>query len=277
MAADMSSPPSIPRTTGHHGGLFPELRLTKGVRNATDAELVTSVESCEGAALWGAVAVVAGLVAEVVLAVHQTLTPIAWDSPTGTWGAVIADSLVALGVSAEVFFSKLGMNRQRELQRRSDAKLGEAIERAAKAELEIARIKARRSLNQREFVEALRGKPAWPVVEILYVDGSDCSGLAIEIAIALDQSGWRCATPQPLRGFNPGCEFPYRFVSDVMSWGAQTTGVTVVATEVSLDEPHPFSALQRALMEGLSTKEAKGGRDPSMRPATLRVVVAPRQ
>lgn len=161
----MTSPPSTPSTTGHHGGFFPELRLTKGVRNAADDELATSVESCERAALLGAVAVIAGLVAEVAFASIQTLTPIAWDTPDGTWGAVIADSLVALGVSAEVFFSRLGMSRQRELQRRSDAKLGEAIERAAVLEKETAQLK--KQLRAREITNeqydqvrvAMAGKP----------------------------------------------------------------------------------------------------------------------
>ena len=192
MAADMSSPPKIPNTSGHHGGFVSELRLTNGVKNAADAELAKSVELCERAALWGAVIVIAGLVAEGVFAAIQTLTPIAWDTPEGTWGAVIADSLVALGVATEVFFSRLGMSRQRELQRRSDAKLGEATERAAQADLKRAELEAQlapRVITKKQFdvLQTLRGKVL--AVGITAISDFESVRFAAQIAEALTAAG----------------------------------------------------------------------------------------
>jgi hypothetical protein len=129
MMAAMIRPPKTPIHIGRHKGPFPGLRLINGVMNATDDELRESVESCELAALCGGVAVVAGLVIEVVLALRHA----PFDSFEGTWGAVVADSLVALGVANEILFSRLGFSRQYELQRRSDEKVAEAKTTAAHA------------------------------------------------------------------------------------------------------------------------------------------------
>ena len=87
MMAAMINPPRTPTHIGRYKGPFPGLRLINGVMNATDDELRESVESCERAALCGGVAVVAGLVVEVVLAFHHA----PFDSFEGIWGAVVAD------------------------------------------------------------------------------------------------------------------------------------------------------------------------------------------
>jgi len=119
IATAMSNPPETPIQSGRHKGPFPGLRLINGVINATNDELRESRDSCERAAEWGGIAVVSGLVIEVILAACHP----PFDSFAGIWGAVIADSLVAIGVAGEVLFSRMGSARQRELQRRSDERV----------------------------------------------------------------------------------------------------------------------------------------------------------
>jgi hypothetical protein len=124
----MNSPPN-PINRDRHGSPLTALRLASGIMNATNEELNQSVEACERTAEFSGIAVVVGLVVEVVLACRHA-SP---DSFEGIWGSVIADSLVALGVAAEILFSKMGSARQRELQRRSDITVAEANERAQQA------------------------------------------------------------------------------------------------------------------------------------------------
>ncbi len=258
----MSSPPNSPTTTGHHAGFFPELRLTKGVRNAADNELTVSIESCERAALLGAVAVVAGLVAEVVFAIHQTLTPIAWDSPTGTWGAVIADSLVALGVSAEVFFSGLGVSRQRELQRRSEATLGKAIERAAVLEKETAELK--KQLRAREITNdqydqvraAMIGKPI-PVLTVYIARDAEARLYGISLAFFISMLGDETS--------NTGA--PVVFLDDIPS----QTGVMYCGAGRDGDQ-ELLTALADAKIVGVGSADARPpnmGHDKTGKPIVL--------
>ena len=145
MMAAMNRPPVTATQIGHHSGPFPGLRLINGVMNATDDELRESVESCERAALWGGIAVVAGLVIKVVLAFNHA----PFDSFEGIWGAVIADSMVALGVAAEILCSRLGFSRQYELQRRSDEKIAEANTIAAQATKDAADARERTALLEK--------------------------------------------------------------------------------------------------------------------------------
>ncbi|MGH6843532.1 MAG: hypothetical protein ACRECU_02170 [Methylocella sp.] len=84
-----------------------------------------------------------------------------FDSIEGIWGAVIADSLVAVGVASEILFSRLGFGRQYELQRRSGEKVATtnkiaalANERAATLEKEV--VEARERTAQIEKLTAWR-------------------------------------------------------------------------------------------------------------------------
>lgn len=121
--------------------------------NATNEALNQSVESCERVAEFSGIAVVVGLVIEVVLA-YRHAPP---DSFGGIWGSVIADSLVALGVAAEILFSRLGAARQRELQRRSEIVVAEANERAQQAIKDAA--EARERAAKIEQLTAWRNVP----------------------------------------------------------------------------------------------------------------------
>ena len=181
--------------------------------NATDDELRESVKSCERAALCGGIAVVAGLVIEVVLAFHHA----PFDSFEGTWGAVIADSLVALGVASEILFSRLGFSRQYELQRRSDEIVAEAKTIAAQANeraAELARETAtlqwqleqqRQKLAQRllspeqkaAMISALRGK----LSEVMLVIQNDpeANAFAMQLMTVLAEAGVKMYGHEPPR------------------------------------------------------------------------------
>jgi hypothetical protein len=107
--------------------------------------------------------VVIGLIIEIALA--RLFPAHAPPSPPGTysawletWGSVIANGLVALGVYGEIFFARHVRRAEEELRRRSNEKLAEATERAATALREAEQIKAEaawRSLDQ-ETVTKLR-------------------------------------------------------------------------------------------------------------------------
>src|ERR1039457_3644083 len=109
-------------------------RLKNGVRNATDNELDVAVSACEKNAIYCGGLVVFGLLVEVFLAVKHP----PYDSFFGQWGAVVADSLVAVGVLGEVLFSARGSRCQSELQHRSNVKLSDAIREAGLARAEAA-------------------------------------------------------------------------------------------------------------------------------------------
>jgi hypothetical protein len=115
---------------GHHTGPRPPLRLIKGVKNATDDELVEDADRCERLAMRGGIAVLAGLIIEAILA-YRHAPP---ESFEGNWGSFVADCLVALGVGIEVLFSRLGARRQEELRRRSDVTIAALHAQVAKAE-----------------------------------------------------------------------------------------------------------------------------------------------
>jgi hypothetical protein len=148
----MNKPHETPIQIGRHKGPFPGLRLINGVINATNDELCESIDSCERAAEWGGIAVIIGLVIEVALAACHP----PFDSFAGIWGAVIADSLVALGVAGEVLFSRMGSARQRELQRRSGEKVAEAISRATDAERKTEEEKLSRVQIEQEIIKQLK-------------------------------------------------------------------------------------------------------------------------
>jgi len=107
----------------------------------TDDQLRGEISINEARAEWGAWAIVVGLVFEVVIALTVSFDiDKKWID---NWGAVIADCLIALGVYAEIHFGRKASGAARELQQRSDVKIAEADARAAEAQLETARLRAR--------------------------------------------------------------------------------------------------------------------------------------
>jgi hypothetical protein len=118
----------------------------------SDDQLRLEIEANESRGVWGGWAVVAGLVLEIVLATAKSL---GYDWPNvENWGAVAADSLIALGVYAEIHFGRKASRGNVELRRRSDEKVAAANERAAQANeraeaaaLELAKFRAPRKLT----------------------------------------------------------------------------------------------------------------------------------
>lgn len=104
---------------------------------ASDGDLERSVESCEHWEWLGGGLVVVGLIAAVGIAALHPPYDSFWDQ----WGSVVADSLVALGVVAEIKFGQMAGLRQSEVKRRSDEKIAELNvvaerERHARAKIE---------------------------------------------------------------------------------------------------------------------------------------------
>jgi hypothetical protein len=134
----------------------------------TDDQLRSEIEANESRGEWGAWAVVAGLVIEIVLAAAKSL---GYEHPgVENWGSVAADCLIALGVYSEIHFARRASRGNVELRRRSDERVAEANARAAEAnkvaeEERHARVELEaqlrpRSLTPEQFdlIQGLRGK-----------------------------------------------------------------------------------------------------------------------
>jgi hypothetical protein len=99
--------------------------------NKTDDQLKSAIAVNESRAEWGAWAIVVGLVLEIVLALSVSFGfEKKWVE---NWGAVLADSLIALGVYAEIHFGRKASTASAELRQRADVKVAEANERASEA------------------------------------------------------------------------------------------------------------------------------------------------
>ena len=189
----------------------PAWRLRNGLRNAADSELEKSAESCE---FWGwlsAAILVVGLLAEVAIAaIHPP-----YDSFWEQWGSSLANALVFLGVAGEVQFGRMASRRQAEFKRRSDIKIAEANERAAeandeakKAQLELAKFKAPRSLDagQRARIVARLSSFAGTRFVGYVAFSSEPLALMRQIVDGLNSAKWQVETlPPPIPQLNaPG-------------------------------------------------------------------------
>jgi hypothetical protein len=130
--------------------------------NKTDHGLKRHQSRFEMLALWSGVAVVAGLIIEVWLAIEFRPTG---EPPIQTWGPIVADALVVAGVFFEIMFGRWALRQSDELQARAELALaeategaGKAIERAALANeraeaaaLELAKFRAARMLSIEQF------------------------------------------------------------------------------------------------------------------------------
>lgn len=118
---------------------FPEWRLLDGIINAAESQLGRASDSCERWE-WGCAGlVVVAVIAEFIIAgIHPP-----YDSFLEQWGTATADAVIALGIVGEVIFGRLDTRYQTELRKRSNAKLSDAIDRAAKLEKEAADARGR--------------------------------------------------------------------------------------------------------------------------------------
>ena len=119
--------------------------------------LRNSISLNETLAEWGGAAVVFGLIVEVVL----TATYRHGELFVEAWGPVLADALIALGVAAEVLFSRRARSKAETLQRLSDEKIAEAKARAAEANQRASEANARAAIAMFELAQ-LKGPRHFP-------------------------------------------------------------------------------------------------------------------
>jgi hypothetical protein len=166
----------------------PRRRMTQ----LTDEELNAAIDRNEKRASWAGYALITGLVLEVAAAFHvETGKPIIDDRLSQ-----IANILVLLGVWLEIHFGSKAARAQKELQRRTDLKLTEALERAAKAENDLLEYrKPRRNLMTAENRERLQGKvqPYAGTKFDVGIGGSDREQADIvwDLEETLCQAGWQ--------------------------------------------------------------------------------------
>jgi hypothetical protein len=165
--------------------------------NKTDDQIKSEIEDNESRAEWGAWAIVAGLVIEIVLAVGISLE---MDKKgLENWGAVVADCLIVLGVYCEIHFGRKASAGNVELRRRSEEKVAEANVRAAEAnraaeEERHARLKLEAQLQARtltpEEIEMLRGlRETFPEINVAREVDIETHLFAQQIAMALMSAG----------------------------------------------------------------------------------------
>jgi hypothetical protein len=171
--------------------------------NRTDQNLKDAIATNERRALWGAAAVIFGLVLEVIFASAFHEPP---ETVLSHWGPVVADALVALGVAGEVLFGRKSRIDSEELTRRSEERLaeahaqaGEAIARAAEAN-KVAeeerhtrvRLEAQlqpRTLNQ-EQIELIQGlRATFNEINLAREVDIETHMFAQDIAVALMSAG----------------------------------------------------------------------------------------
>jgi hypothetical protein len=123
---------------------------------ATDSQLATAITRNEALASLAGYVLLVGLFLEFALAFNFALDIRIIDAHLSQF----ADGLVLLGVGGEIHFGARASRAQKELQRRTDQKLTEAIDRAAKAENDLLEFrKPRRALitaeNKARLIERI--------------------------------------------------------------------------------------------------------------------------
>jgi hypothetical protein len=122
----------------------------------TDGEIDTAISQNEALASWAGYVLVAGLLLEAALAFNFAINIPIIDAHLSQF----ANLLVLLGVGGEIHFGAKASRAQKELQRRTDVKLTEALDRAARAQNDLLEFRTpRRALmtaeNRARLVERL--------------------------------------------------------------------------------------------------------------------------
>src|ERR1019366_3858090 len=152
--------------------------MNKGHRS-----LAERIESLEGWADFSAWMIVVGLVVEVGLAAG-----VSDSSFVNKWGLVASDALVAIGVAGEILFTRRARRLSAELQTESNKQVAAANERAANAELELAKFRSRRFIPPVKIEEiAERLKRLAPVKFDFSVSAIDQEFMGL-----MDQIGLMC-------------------------------------------------------------------------------------
>ena len=161
--------------------LWPPWRLPNGISSASEDELERASTSAERWGWANGGLVVAGVLGEIVLAIAH----LPYDSFRGIFCSLSCDAAIAIGVAAEVGFAAAESRFQSELMRRIREKLADAVDRATKAELQLAP----RSLTgeQVECLLVLRG--VVPAVTVTCAQDFEATRFAAQIGMALQYAG----------------------------------------------------------------------------------------
>lgn len=137
-------------------GLFPDWRLKSAVKDASLEALEASTEACEWWGWRGAMVLMIGLIAEVVL----TIWDLPYESIGGRWGSVFGSTLVAIGVGLEVQFHRMASRRTEELALRAKWILAAAVDEVARLQMRVAETRERATKAELELAKIkLPGKP----------------------------------------------------------------------------------------------------------------------
>jgi hypothetical protein len=172
---------------------FPAWYLPNGTINATEDELEGASESCERWAIWCGALVIVSVIAELVIALVHPSYGLFLEL------SAITDVGVGLGIIGEVMLGMRNNKLQTELRRRSNEQVASAIDRASKAELEIAKLKAPRQLTGEEIDRigaVLKPLGAFPYdlsVPTLLEPGSTLINCLV---LALNKAGWTLRSMQ---------------------------------------------------------------------------------
>jgi hypothetical protein len=159
--------------------------------------------------------------------------------------------------------------------------LASTNERAAKAELEVQRLRAAaapRWVEEKPFLEALKDRPKPSAVLIVFAEDGESRRLAFQIMGLLFQAGWHVYIPTPIvRARNSP-----NYLSSAESLGGQPSGLTIVAKDKQGWHPPPYDhdttydALWNAFTKA-HYPTLYGGRDDSLADNVLRIVIGSKE
>jgi len=160
-------------------------------------------------------------------------------------------------------------------------KAADALERAAKAELEVQRLRAiavPRWVEEKSFLESLKDQAKPVGVLIVYAEDNESQRLAFQIMGLLFQAGWHVYIPTPIVRANnsPG------YMSSAETLGGHPSGLTIVANDKEgwHPPPHnrntPYDDLWNAFIKA-HYPTLYGGRDDSLPDSVLRIVVGSKE
>src|SRR5665213_2792276 len=246
---------------------FPDWYLPKGTINASSDELESASSSCERWAIGFAGVVIFAVAAEVIIALAK-VSYIAFLADS-----VFADAAIAIGVVGEVFFGTIRNNNiQTELRNRSNMKLAEAIERAAKAEWETERLRSqlawRRVSPEQEML--LRGSLSTlkdaTVIIWHFIHDPESEDFSEDFAAIFRLSGWSVfVQPASFQGnFAFGIRVPAASGDDERA----SSAVASAFTEAGID----FESLNRP-----GIQMTTGGRGDQSAHPRAELYIGPRQ
>lgn len=168
-----------------------------------EEKLRDDIERNESRAHWAAWVIVVALIIEVVLA----LVFPAGRTAIENWAPVVADIMIALGIYGEIRFSGKASRAQKALQSISDAKLADALNRAARAELALIEFrKPRRALMTPENLKRITERLApfsGTEFDCGMGQGGEQADFWWDLQPALVAAGWRHLAWQFPPGFMP--------------------------------------------------------------------------